>query len=119
MKEFLLVKTFCRDGEYEYTDAFCVVDDFGLNDDDLERGILDWNYGGVEWDEAFNAWSDNGLRALSLCLVKTITKEEHDVMEKYIYSFSTSMMMKSVIGNAIELGIWKQNEKEKNPTISR
>ena len=50
-QEYLLVNTLCRDGEHEYTDAFCVVDDFGLNHDDLERAILDWNYGGVEWEE--------------------------------------------------------------------
>ena len=110
MKEYLLVKTWCRDGEYEYTDAFCVIDDVGLNDDDLERGILDWNYGGVEWDEAFNTWSDNGMRALSLALAVKITKEEHDVMEKYIYSFSTSMMMKNVISNAIYTASWKREK---------
>jgi len=110
MKEFLLVKTFCRDGEYEYTDAFCVVDDFGLNDDDLERAVLDWNYGGVEWDEMFNAWSDNGLRALKLHSIDIITKEEHDVIEKHIYSFSTSMMMKNVISNAIYTALWKMEK---------
>jgi hypothetical protein len=110
MKEYLLVKTFCRSGEHEYTDAFCVVDDCDLDDDDLERAVLDWNYGGVEWEESFNAWSDDGMRALQLHSVDIITKEEHDVMEKYIYSFSTSMMMKSVISNAIYIASWKREK---------
>ena len=111
--EYLLVKTLCRDGEHEYTDAFCVVDDCDLNEDDLERAILDWNYGGVEWEEGWNAWTDNGMRALELHSVDIITKEEHDVMEKYIYSFSTSKMMKNVISNAIHTALWKR---EKNST---
>jgi len=107
MKEYLFVETWCRDGDHEYTDSFCVIDDCDLEDDDLERAVLDWNYGGVEWDEMFNAWSDNGLRALKLNSIDIITKEEHDVMEKYIYSFSTSKMMKSLIGNAIHTALWK------------
>ena len=112
--EYYFVQTLCRDGGHEYTDSFCVVEDYGLNDEQFEHAVLDWNFGGVEWDDAWGEWTDNGMRALELYSVDIITKEEHDVMEKYIFSFSTSMMMKSVIGNAIQLGIWKRNEKEKS-----
>ena len=112
MKEYLFVETLCRDGEHEYTDSFCVVDDYDLDDDPFEQTVLDWNFGGVEWDDAWGEWSD-GIRFLSIRTGEAITKEEHDVMKKYIYSFPISVMLKDVIGNAIELGIWKQNEKEK------
>tara|TARA_R100001480_G_scaffold142505_1_gene140041 strand:+ start:338 stop:697 length:360 start_codon:yes stop_codon:yes gene_type:complete len=112
-EQYLLVKTECRDGEHEYTDVFCVIDDCDLDDDDLERAVLDWNYGGVEWEEAFNTWTDTGLRALSLYSASEITKKEHDVMEEYIYSFSTSMMIKHVISNAIDKALWEREKKEK------
>jgi hypothetical protein len=112
-EQYLLVKTECRDGEHEYTDVFCVIDDCDLDDDDLERAVLEWNYHGVEWDDCFNAWTDTGLRALSLYSASEITKKEHDVMEEYIYSFSTSMMIKHVISNAIYKALWEREKKEK------
>ena len=112
MKEYLFVETLCRDGEHEYTDSFCVVDDYDLDDDPFEQTVLDWNFGGVEWDDDWGDWSD-GIRVVSLRTVEKITKKEHDVLEKYIYSFSTSKMMKNVISNAIHTALWKR---EKNST---
>jgi len=111
--EYYFVQSWCRDGGHEYTDSFCVAEDYGLNDEHFEQAVLDWNFGGVEWDDSYGDWSD-GIRALRLHTVEAITKEEHDVMKKYIYSFPVSVMLKDVVGNAIELGIWKQNEKEKS-----
>ena len=37
--EYLLVKTWCRDGDQEYTDSFCVADDYGLNDEHFEKDL--------------------------------------------------------------------------------
>ena len=111
--EYCFVQTLCRDGGHEYTDSFCVVEDYELNDEQFEHAVLDWNFGGVEWDDSYGDWSD-GERALSIRTVEAITKEEHDVMKKYIYSFPISIILKDVIGNAIQLGIWKKNEKEKS-----
>ena len=111
--EYYFVQTLCRDGGHEYTDSFCVVEDYELNDEQFEQAVLDWNFGGVEWDDSYGDWSD-GERALSIRTVEAITKEEHDVMKKYIYSFPISIILKDVIGNAIQLGIWKKNEKEKS-----
>ena len=111
--EYCFVQSLCRDGGHEYTDSFCVVADYELNDEQFEQAVLDWNFGGVEWDDSYGDWSD-GIRALSIRTVEAFTKEEHDVMKKYIYSFSISLILKDVIGNAIQLGIWKKNEKEKS-----
>ena len=109
MKKYYFVQSLCRDGGHEYTDSFCVVEDYGLNDEHFEHAVLGWNFGGVEWDDAWGEWSD-GIRFLSIRTVEKITKKEHDVMEKYIYSFSTSMMMKSVISNAIDTALWKREQ---------
>ena len=70
--EYYFVQSLCRDGGHEYTDSFCVVEDYELNDEQFEHAVLDWNFGGVEWDDSYGDWSD-GERALS---IRTVARRE-------------------------------------------
>ena len=86
------VEAWCRDGDHEYTDRFCITAPdldkvFEPKDDawDLvEQTILTWNFGGCEWDESQNTYTDGDYRHISLTERKKIDKKDVDAVVKHL-----------------------------------
>tara|TARA_B110000196_G_scaffold112399_1_gene97660 strand:- start:99 stop:455 length:357 start_codon:yes stop_codon:yes gene_type:complete len=86
------VEAWCRDGDHEYTDRFCITAPdldkvFEPKDDawDLvEQTILTWNFGGCEWDEILNTYTDGDYRHISLEWHTKIDKKNVDAVVKHL-----------------------------------
>tara|TARA_R110000796_G_scaffold91287_2_gene195373 strand:+ start:557 stop:925 length:369 start_codon:yes stop_codon:yes gene_type:complete len=91
---YYYVELFCRDGENEYIDRFCITAPdlatlYNPQDDSadlIEQVLLDWNYGEVFWDGQFESYSNDGLRALQVGHITEIDYSRHQTLAKYLPS---------------------------------
>lgn len=89
MKKYFVYKVFERNGEYEYTHkGLANSDEFEDNqtpDEWLEETTKNFYSEGEKWDEEDDYYWHFGELITKPYSIVEVTKEEYDILQKYIY----------------------------------